>query len=161
LKTFTLKVKMRFEIVQGDEQLSSHSGLSLIGAILDNIRERLDKVMLPGHPFPEISHGEVATAMIGLICPGKPDFRSIEPFRGDHFFAQSLGLDLCHPPQLSGSEQCQGWLHVGEEGYLANLKLRPGSDHSQKGDGGISSPNTAICPPDERCDLSGAYGLRQ
>lgn len=87
---------MRFEIVQGDEQLSSHSGLALIGAVLDrtNIRERLDKMMLPGHPFPEISHGEVATAMIGLICLGKPDFDAIEPFRGDHFFAQSLGLDL-------------------------------------------------------------------
>jgi hypothetical protein len=96
LKTFTLKVKMRFEIGQGDEQLSSHSGLALIGAILDrtNIRERLDKVVLPGHPFPEISHGEVATAIIGLICLGKPDFDAIEPFRGDHFFAQSLGLDL-------------------------------------------------------------------
>ena len=26
---------MRFEIVQGDEQLSSHSGLALAGAILD------------------------------------------------------------------------------------------------------------------------------
>jgi hypothetical protein len=76
--------------------ISSHSGLALIGAVLDrtNIRERLDKVMLPGHPFPEISHGEVATAMIGLICLGKPDFDAIEPFRGDPFFAQSLGLDL-------------------------------------------------------------------
>ena len=27
--------EMRFEIVQGDEQLSSHSGLALAGAILD------------------------------------------------------------------------------------------------------------------------------
>ncbi|HAZ31480.1 MAG TPA: hypothetical protein DCY61_02085 [Dehalococcoidia bacterium] len=86
---------MRFEIVQGDEQLSSHSGLALIGAILDrtNIRERLDTVVLPGHPFPEISHGEVPTAMIGLIGLGKPDFDAIEPLRDDPFFAQSLGLD--------------------------------------------------------------------
>ncbi|MBT9141481.1 MAG: hypothetical protein DDT30_02073 [Dehalococcoidia bacterium] len=86
---------MRFEIVQGDEQLSSHSGLALVGAILDrtNIRERLDAVRLPEHPFPEISHGEVATAMIGLISVGKPDFDAIEPFRDDPFFAQSLGLD--------------------------------------------------------------------
>jgi len=63
---------MRFQIVQGNEQLSSHSGLALAGAILhrSRIRERLDTVMLPEHPFPEISHGEVATAMIGLICLG-------------------------------------------------------------------------------------------
>ena len=86
---------MRFEIVQGDEQLSSHSGLALVGAILDrtSIQERLDGVVLPEHPLPEISHGEVATAMIGLICLGKPDFDAIETFRDDPFFLQSLGLD--------------------------------------------------------------------
>ncbi|MFC2042278.1 hypothetical protein ACFLTV_02100 [Chloroflexota bacterium] len=75
---------MRFKIVQGDEQLSSHSGLALAGAILhrSSIRKRLDAVVLPEHPFPEISHGEVATAMIGLICLGKPDFDAIEAFFG-------------------------------------------------------------------------------
>ncbi|MCL0076121.1 IS1380 family transposase [Dehalococcoidia bacterium] len=189
---------MRFEIVQGDEQLSSHSGLALVGAILDrtNIRERLDAVVLPEHPFPEISHGEVATAMIGLIGVGKPDFDAIEPFRKDPFFAQSLGLDSvpssptlrqrldsargvfndiileesagvvgrlapvitpCHgnlvavdidvSPFDNSKTKKEGvsWTYkkvdgyapifgyVGEEGYLANLELRPGSDHSQKG----------------------------
>ncbi len=189
---------MRFEIVQGDEQLSSHSGLALVGAILDrsSIRKRLDAVALPDHPFPEISHGEVATAMIGLICVGKPDFDAIEPFRDDPFFTQSLGLDSvpssptlrqrldsargafndiileesaevvgrltpaitpCHgnlvavdidvSPFDNSKTKKEGvsWTYkkfdgyapifgyVGEEGYLANLELRPGSDHSQKG----------------------------
>ena len=47
LKAFTREVKMRFEIVQGDEQLSSHSGLALAGVILDrsSIRKRLDVVV--------------------------------------------------------------------------------------------------------------------
>jgi hypothetical protein len=189
---------MRFQIVQGNEQLFSHSGLALAGAILDRsqIRERLDAVMLPEHPFPEIGHGEVATAMIGLICLGKPDFDAIEAFRDDPFFLQSLGLDSVpssptlsqrldsvrgafneiilnesarlvgrHAPVITpchGSlvavdidvspfdnsktnkegvswtyKKCDGYApifgYVGEEGYLANLKLRPGSDHSQKG----------------------------
>ncbi len=189
---------MRFEIVQGDEQLSSHSGLALIGAILDrsNIRKRLDTVVLPEHPFPEISHGEVATAMIGLICVGKPDFDAIEPFRDDPLFIQSLGLSSvpssptlrqrldsakgafnniileesagvvgrlapamtpCHgnlvavdidvSPFDNSKTKKEGvsWTYkkfdgyapifgyVGEEGYLANLELRPGSEHSQKG----------------------------
>ena len=86
---------MRFQIVQGNELLSSHSGLALAGEILhrSRIRERLDTVMLPDHPFPEISHGEIATAMIGLICLGKPDFDAIEAFRDDPFFLQSLELD--------------------------------------------------------------------
>lgn len=189
---------MRFQIVQGDEQLSSHSGLALVGAILERsqIRERLDTVRLPERPFPEISHGEVATAMIGLICLGKPDFDAIEAFRDDPFFLQSLGLNSVpssptlrqrldsaggsfndiileesagvvgrHAPAITPShgnlvavdidvspfdnsgtkKEGVSWTYkkvdgyapifayVGEEGYLANLQLRPGSDHSQKG----------------------------
>jgi hypothetical protein len=67
---------MRFEIVQGDELLSSHSGLALVGGMLSSskLRKRLDRVVLTDHPFPKISHGEVATAIIGLMCLGKPDF---------------------------------------------------------------------------------------
>jgi hypothetical protein len=198
LKAFTQEVKMRFEIVQGDEQLSSHSGLALVGAILDrsSIRERLNAVALSEHPFPEISHSEVATAMIGLICMGKPDFDAIEPFRDDPFFTQSLNLDSvpssptlrqrldsaegafndiileesagvvgrlapaltpCHgnlvavdidvSPFDNSKTKKEGvsWTYkkfdgyapifgyVGEEGYLVNLELRPGSEHSQKG----------------------------
>ena len=189
---------MRFQIVQGNEQLCSHSGLALVGATLDRsrLRERLDTVMLPEHPFPEISHGEIATAMIGLICLGKPDFDAIEAFRDDPFFLQSLGLDSvpssptlrqrldsaqdsfndiilnesaqvvgrlaptitpCHGDLVAVDidvspldnsktkkegvswtyKKCDGYApifaYVGEEGYLANLQLRPGSDHSQKG----------------------------
>lgn len=74
--------------MRGDEQVSSHSGrLALVGAIRDRtgIEERLGVVVLPEHPFPEISHGEVATAMIGLICVGKPDLDAIGPFRNDPF----------------------------------------------------------------------------
>jgi len=189
---------MRFQIVQGDEQLSSHSGLALVGAILhrSRIRKRLDAVALTEHQFPEISHGEVATAMIGLICLGKPDFDAIEAFRDDPFFLQSLELDSvpssptlrqrldsakgafndiileesagvvgrlapaitpCHgnlvavdldvSPFDNSKTKKEGiswtykkfdgyapiFAYVGEEGYLTNLELRPGSDHSQKG----------------------------
>lgn len=85
---------MRFEIVQGDEQISSHSGLALVGAILDRIglRERLDEIVLPERKYPEIRHSDVVMSMIGLLCLGKPDFDAIEPFREDEFFAQSMGV---------------------------------------------------------------------
>jgi len=193
---------MRFEIVQGDELLSSHSGLALVGEILDTVglSKRLDKVALPDHPSPEISHGDVAKAMIGLICVGKPDFDAIEPFRDDPLFATSLGLDVVpasptlrqrldsvngafndillkesakavrrFAPVITPSEgelvpididvspfdnsdtkkEKVEWTYkkfvgyapifayVGKEGYLANLELRPGSDHCQKGTKGF------------------------
>ena len=189
---------MRFEIVQGDELLSSHSGLALVGEILDTVElsKRLDGVVLNDHPSPEISHGDVAKAMIGLICVGKPDFDAIEPFRDDPLFATGLGLNVVpasptlrqrldsvngafddilleesakvvrrFAPVITPSEgklvpididvspfdnsdtKKEGiewtykkfvgyapiFAYVGKEGYLANLELRPGSDHCQKG----------------------------
>jgi len=189
---------MRFEIVQGEEQLSSHSGLALAGEILDTIglSKRLAEVVLKDHPSPEISHGDVAKAMIGLICVGKPDFDAVEPFRDDPLFATSLGLDVvpASPTLRQRLDSANGafndilleesakvvrrfapvitvaegklvpididvspfdnsdtkkegiewtykkfvgyapiFAYVGKEGYLANLELRPGSDHCQKG----------------------------
>jgi len=86
---------MIFEIKQGDESLTSHSGLALIGVLLHRtqLEQRLNKVVLPDHPHPEISHGTIAKSMIGLLCLGKPDFEAIEPFRTDPFFSTSLDLD--------------------------------------------------------------------
>lgn len=83
-----------FEIVQGEADLVSHSGLSLIGALLQRtqIKERLDQIELPSHPKPGMSHGEIAQTMIGLLCLGKPDFEAVEAFRDDDHFPLALGL---------------------------------------------------------------------
>jgi hypothetical protein len=189
---------MRFQVVQSDELISSHSGLALVGEILGHsrMRERLDKVILTDHPYPEISHGEILISMTGLLCLGKPDFDGIEAFRDDPFFLRSLGLkSVPSSPTLRQRIvsargafngiilQESGWLvrrfipkltvchanlvamdidvscfdnsetkkegvswtykhlygyapifaYVGEEGYLANLELRPGSEHCQNG----------------------------
>lgn len=84
-------------IEDGKEHLSSHSGLALIGTLMNDTRlkDRLSQVSLRSCPEPEISHSDVACSMIGLLCLGKPDFAAIEPFRQDAFFVQSLGLDTC------------------------------------------------------------------
>ena len=90
-------MSIRFTIADGTERLSSHSGLALIGALMDDtqLKERVSQVTLPSCLEPEISHSDVAGSMIGLLCLGKPDFAAIEPFRQDPFFVQSLGLDTC------------------------------------------------------------------
>jgi hypothetical protein len=81
---------MRFQIVQGDESLTSHSGLALVGSTLERtaIRERCQEIKLPGHPVPFVRNADVVTAMIGLLCLGKPEFDAIEPF-----FTRALDLD--------------------------------------------------------------------
>jgi hypothetical protein len=85
---------MKFIISETDEVLVSHSGLALAGAILQGtqIRKRASAVRLGDRRRPEVSHADVLTAMIGLLCLGKPDFEAIEAFRQDEFFRRALGL---------------------------------------------------------------------
>ena len=99
-KSCTGEVKMRlikYEFTGGDERLSSHSGLALIGALLNRtkLKERLSEAVLPYCREPKISHSDIIYAATGLICLGKPDYDAIGPFRGNPFFAQSLGMNNC------------------------------------------------------------------
>jgi len=84
-----------FTIKEGNEYLSSHSGLALIGALLSktSINERIDQIPILNKP--PISNGDIIKTMIGLCCLGKPYFDAVEPMRQDPFFIQSLGLDHC------------------------------------------------------------------
>ena len=85
---------MQFIISETDEVLVSHSGLALIGSLLQetNVRQRVNELAVPGVSRPEVKHGDVVTAALGLLCLGKSDFTDIEPFRKDEFFRMSLGL---------------------------------------------------------------------
>jgi hypothetical protein len=85
---------MQFIISETDEVLVSHSGLALIGSLVQdtNVRQRVNELIVPGVSRPEVKHGDVVTAALGLLCLGKSDFTDIEPFRKDEFFRMSLGL---------------------------------------------------------------------
>ena len=90
LQTYTVK--------NGNEALTSHSGLALIGALLNNrtnLKGRLNEIGLPNCSSPTIAHSDIIFSMTGLISLGKPDFDAIEPFRGDDFFKTSLDLEFC------------------------------------------------------------------
>lgn len=87
----------QFIIKKGDESLTSHSGLALIGVLLSktDLRERLNATVLDACAHPKISNADIIFAMTGLICLGKPDYDAIEPFREYPFFFKSLGLVVC------------------------------------------------------------------
>jgi hypothetical protein len=86
-----------FEVIQGDEHLTSHSGLALVGALLERsgLRKACDGIAGAVPVRDGFSLGELGVAMTGLICLGKPDFDAIEEQRSQPFFAQSLGLSSC------------------------------------------------------------------
>jgi hypothetical protein len=86
-----------FEIKEGNEFLSSHSGLSLVGALLNrtNLKDRLNQIELIQCSGPEICHSDMVYAMVGLLCLGKPHYHDIEPFRANPFFVQTMGMEKC------------------------------------------------------------------
>jgi hypothetical protein len=85
---------MQFVISETDEVLVPQADLALVGALLQGttLKERASAVRLEACPRPEVKHGDVVTAAIGLLCLGKSDFTDIEAFRRDEFFRRSLGL---------------------------------------------------------------------
>jgi len=85
---------MEFTITHTDEVLVSHSGLALAGALLQQspLRKRLNEIRLSAHERPEVPHGDVLVAMIGLLCLGKSDYADIEGYRHEEFFHRALGL---------------------------------------------------------------------
>ena len=87
----------RYEIIQGDEHLTSHTGMALIGALLERsgLAARCNAVAGAVPAREGFSLGDLATVMTGLICLGKPDFDAVEVQREQPFFAQALGLSAC------------------------------------------------------------------
>ena len=85
---------MEFIITHTDEVLVSHSGLALAGVLLGQspLRKRLNAIRLNERERPEVPHGDVLVAMIGLLCLGKSDYADIEGYRHEEFFRQTLGL---------------------------------------------------------------------
>ncbi len=85
---------MEFIINQTDEVLVSHSGLALTGAMLKRspLRKRLNEICLGKGKRPEVPHGDVLSAMIGLLCLGKSDYADIEAYRQEEFFRRAMGL---------------------------------------------------------------------
>lgn len=85
---------MKFLLKQSEEELTTYSGMALVGALLakTNLYNRLTKTKLNGVIAPDFSHGDIAVSYIGLLCQGKNDFDSIEEFRRDTFFRKALRI---------------------------------------------------------------------
>ncbi len=71
--------------------LSSHSGLALVGKYLKHIN--LPALVDPRFPVRSgCPNSTIVKSYLALLCQGKSDFDAIESFRGDAFFARALSL---------------------------------------------------------------------
>jgi len=82
----------RFEVKQSAKlNLTSYSGLALIGQCCQVVQ--LEAVIDAKFPVSQgMKTSDVVKSMLGLLSLGKSDFEAIEPFRGDRFFKEALGL---------------------------------------------------------------------
>ena len=81
-----------FEIRRINEDLTSHSGLALVGRALQ--RSGMASAVNRAAPLRHgIRHGDVLGAYIGLLSLGKHDFDAVEELRESSFFPEALGLE--------------------------------------------------------------------
>ena len=85
-----------FELSQSQENLTTHSGLALVGMALrpTQLDKRVNQFRSPAiKDTPDISHSDVIRSYVGLLCQGKHAFEAIEDFRGEEpFFGLALGV---------------------------------------------------------------------
>lgn len=86
-----------FQLSQSQENLTSHAGLALFGAVLEktDLAQGIDQFSVIGaKQEPHISHSDVVSSYIGLLGLGQSDYEAIEPFRGDELgFKLPLNLE--------------------------------------------------------------------
>ena len=87
----------RINVKHGDECLVSHSGLLLVGHLLEATDLRSLLAQLDIHcDQRKFTHADIAFAMMGLISIGKPNYDAIEAYRDNPvFFSSALGLSDC------------------------------------------------------------------
>ena len=90
-------MSIQYHFKETDEHLSSHTGLELVGVLIDRtcLQSRLSSAILSSCEDPDIDNSDIISSMIGLLSLGKPHYDMIEVFREDPFFIQSLRLKTC------------------------------------------------------------------
>jgi len=104
----------KFNVRQADIELSSHSGLALLGDLMQDcdFKHEVDKVHLLRRPNPELRHGEVLGTMAALLFLGKPDYDAVKPFHEDKLMRQALGL-----PRIPSAETLRDRLEKAEHQF--------------------------------------------
>jgi hypothetical protein len=85
-----------YKIQQGNEEINSNGGISLIGALLRNVKSfmKFDKMTFGKVKKGINSHSGILRSIIGLLSLGRTDFADIKLFREDKLFRDCLNLSF-------------------------------------------------------------------
>ena len=83
----------RFIIEQSEADITSHSGLALVGVALNQYTTLAQQVAQTIPQQRGIAHADILRSYIGLLCLGKNDFEAVSNVREDDFFRTAMGID--------------------------------------------------------------------
>lgn len=86
---------MKVKVQQGNEEINSIGGISLIGGLLNSLQnlKMVDNMRMKNVKSGKIRHSGILKCLTGIFALGKNDYADIEPFRRDAFFRDSLNLN--------------------------------------------------------------------
>ncbi|NOZ52029.1 MAG: hypothetical protein GXP08_02620 [Gammaproteobacteria bacterium] len=82
----------RFQIEQGRSLITSHSGLTLVGAALDKytrLSQQVDKGIAQRHG---IQPSDIIKNYLGLLSVGKSDFEALADYRKSSYYREALNI---------------------------------------------------------------------
>ena len=128
----------RFIITESEADLTAHAGLGLIGMAL-NERTNLAAEAAAVSPLRSdaMSHANMLSCYVALLCLGKSDFEAINGFREDAFFAAALGLEQVPSEAILRQRMdanAAGYKRVVEDAVIEFLK-RSGARLTPLGNG--------------------------
>lgn len=132
----------RFIIEQSEADLTSHSGLALVGMALNNYTDLANSVQQAIAQRHGISHADVLKSYLGLLCLGKSDFEAVSGVREDEFFHTAMGVGT-----VPSAETLRQRLDGQAEAFLP-LVIEAGTDFLVNVDAKCTTLGTGHVPLD-------------
>ena len=126
---------MNYKIEQGNEEINSTGGISLVGGILNKSKVFVNSEFERGGG--DLKHDAHCKAMTALLCEGRSDFVDIELHKHDPVFKESLGLEQV-PSESSFRQQLgEAAIYGTKKIPRENLRILSSVEtfHTLKGDG--------------------------
>jgi len=85
---------MSIKVEQGNEEINSIGGISLVGNLLNKLNslKKIDKLNMKNVKSGKIKHSGILKSITGLYTLAKTEYADIEFYRKDKFFRNSLKL---------------------------------------------------------------------
>ena len=80
-----------------------------------------------------VANSDIIRSYLGLLTQGKRDFDTVENFRGDAFFKQSLGIGLLPSSPTPCSCRALLFLAAAGQGPCSDRDCVPSARHGQSG----------------------------